>query len=111
MGFDPGYVNGCKIAVVDRNGKFLDQSIVYPHKPQAKMESAKKKVVDLVKKYDIDVIAIGNGTASRESEKMIADLILSLIHILLYTALWFVVLQQREMDWILLFKMLLRGQL
>ena len=44
MGFDPGYVNGCKIAVVDRNGKFLDQSIVYPHKPQAKMESAKKKV-------------------------------------------------------------------
>ena len=75
MGFDPGYVNGCKIAVVDRNGKFLDQSIVYPHKPQAKMESAKKKVVDLVKKYDIDVIAIGNGTASRESEKMIADLI------------------------------------
>lgn len=75
MGFDPGYVNGCKIAVVDRNGKFLDQSIVYPHKPQAKMESAKKTVVDLVKKYDIDVIAIGNGTASRESEKMIADLI------------------------------------
>ena len=75
MGFDPGYVNGCKIAVVDRNGKFLDQAIVYPHKPQAKMESARKKVLDLVKKYDIDVIAIGNGTASRESEKMIADLI------------------------------------
>ena len=47
----------------------------YPHKPQAKMESARKKVLDLVKKYDIDVIAIGNGTASRESEKMIADLI------------------------------------
>ena len=75
MGFDPGYVNGCKIAVVDASGKFLDEAIVYPHKPQAKMESAKKKVVDLVKKYDIDVIAIGNGTASRESEKMIADLI------------------------------------
>ena len=75
MGFDPGYVNGCKIAVVDANGKFLDQAIVYPHKPQAKMESAKKKVVDLVKKHNIDVIAIGNGTASRESEKMIADLI------------------------------------
>lgn len=75
MGFDPGYVNGCKIAVVDANGKFLDQAIVYPHKPQSKMESAKKKVVDLVKKHNIDVIAIGNGTASRESEKMIADLI------------------------------------
>ena len=75
MGFDPGYRNGCKIAVVDRNGKFLDQAIVYPHEPQAKMESAKKKVTDLVKKYSIDVIAIGNGTASRESEKMIADLI------------------------------------
>ena len=75
MGFDPGYRNGCKIAVVDKNGKFLDQAIVYPHEPRAEMESAKKKVTDLVKKYSIDVIAIGNGTASRESEKMIADLI------------------------------------
>ena len=75
MGFDPGYRNGCKIAVVDKNGKFLDQVIVYPHEPRAEMESAKKKVTDLVKKYSIDVIAIGNGTASRESEKMIADLI------------------------------------
>lgn len=75
MGFDPGYVNGCKIAVVDENGKFLDQSIVYPHKPQSKMKSACKTVLDLVKKHNIDVIAIGNGTASRESEKMISDLI------------------------------------
>ncbi|MCI6738483.1 MAG: RNA-binding transcriptional accessory protein, partial [Intestinibacter sp.] len=75
MGFDPGYRNGCKIAVVDKNGKFLDQVIVYPHESRAEMESAKKKVTDLVKKYSIDVIAIGNGTASRESEKMIADLI------------------------------------
>ena len=75
MGFDPGYRNGCKIAVVDKNGQLLDQAIVYPHEPRAEMESAKKKVTDLVKKYSIDVIAIGNGTASRESEKMIADLI------------------------------------
>lgn len=75
MGFDPGYVNGCKIAVVDKNGKFLDQAIVYPHKPQQKMESAKKKVIDLVKKHNIDVIAIGNGTASRESENMMSNLI------------------------------------
>ena len=75
MGFDPGYVNGCKIAVVDDNGKFLDESIVYPHKPQCKEEQAKKSLKRLIEKYNIDVIAIGNGTASRESEKLISELI------------------------------------
>lgn len=75
MGFDPGYVNGCKIAVVDDNGKFLDESIVYPHKPQCKEEQAKKSLKKLIEKYNIDVIAIGNGTASRESEKLISELI------------------------------------
>ncbi|MBC6695521.1 RNA-binding transcriptional accessory protein [Terrisporobacter mayombei] len=75
MGFDPGYVNGCKIAVVDDNGKFLDEAIIYPHKPQSKEEQAKKSLKKLIEKYNIDVIAIGNGTASRESEKLISELI------------------------------------
>ena len=75
MGFDPGYVNGCKIAVVDESGKFLDEAIVYPHKPQGKIDQAKNKLKQLIEKYDIDVIAIGNGTASRESESLISDLI------------------------------------
>ena len=75
MGFDPGYVNGCKIAVVDDNGKFLDEAIIYPHKPQCKEEQAKKSLKKLIEKYNIDVIAIGNGTASRESEKLISELI------------------------------------
>ena len=75
MGFDPGYVNGCKIAVVDASGKFLDEAIVYPHKPQSKTEQAKKILKKLIETYKIDVIAIGNGTASRESETLISELI------------------------------------
>ena len=75
MGFDPGYVNGCKIAVVDANGKFLDEAIIYPHKPQEKVEQSKKTLKKLIETYKIDVIAIGNGTASRESESLISDLI------------------------------------
>ncbi|MCC3870149.1 Tex family protein [Terrisporobacter mayombei] len=75
MGFDPGYVNGCKIAVVDASGKFLDEAIVYPHKPQGKVEQTKKILKRLIETHKIDVIAIGNGTASRESESLISDLI------------------------------------
>lgn len=75
MGFDPGYVNGCKIAVVDASGKFLDEEIVYPHKPQGKVEQTKKTLKRLIETHKIDVIAIGNGTASRESESLISDLI------------------------------------
>lgn len=75
MGFDPGYVNGCKIAVVDESGKFLDEAIVYPHKPQGKVEQTKKTLKRLIETHKIDVIAIGNGTASRESESLISDLI------------------------------------
>lgn len=75
MGFDPGYVNGCKIAVVDESGKFLDEAIVYPHKPQSKVEQTKKTLKRLIETYKIDVIAIGNGTASRESESLISSLI------------------------------------
>lgn len=75
MGFDPGFVNGCKIAVVDASGKFLDEAIVYPHKPQGKVEQTKKTLKRLIETHKIDVIAIGNGTASRESESLISDLI------------------------------------
>lgn len=75
MGFDPGYVNGCKIAVVDASGKFLDEEIVYPHKPQGKVKQTKKTLKRLIETHKIDVIAIGNGTASRESESLISDLI------------------------------------
>lgn len=75
MGFDPGFVNGCKIAVVDESGKFLDEAIVYPHKPQGKVEATKKTLKRLIEQHKIDVIAIGNGTASRESESLISDLI------------------------------------
>lgn len=75
MGFDPGFVNGCKIAVVDASGKFLDEAIVYPHKPQCEIEQTKKTLKRLIETYKIDVIAIGNGTASRESESLISDLI------------------------------------
>lgn len=75
MGFDPGYVNGCKIAVVDASGKFLDEAIVYPHKPQGKVEQTKKILKRLIETHKIDVIAIGNGTASRESESLISNLI------------------------------------
>ena len=75
MGFDPGYVNGCKIAVVDANGKFLDEAIIYPHKPQGKVEQSKKTLKKLIETYKIEGIAIGNGTASRESESLISDLI------------------------------------
>ena len=65
MGFDPGYVNGCKIAVVDANGKFLDEAIIYPHKPQGKVEQSKKTLKKLIETYKIDVIAIGNGKIGR----------------------------------------------
>ncbi|MBU2492311.1 MAG: RNA-binding transcriptional accessory protein [Bacteroidetes bacterium] len=75
MGIDPGFYSGSKVAVIDRTGKYLDGSTIYPHPPQNKIEAAKKTVLDFVKKYDVGLIAIGNGTASRETELMIADLI------------------------------------
>ncbi len=77
LGFDPGYVNGCKLAVVDKNGKFLESLIIKPFLNNAslKMDFYKKKVADLIKKYDVSIISIGNGTASRESEKFCAEMI------------------------------------
>lgn len=73
MGYDPGYRTGCKLAVVDQTGKVLDTAVIYPTKPQERIAESKKKVKDLIGKYGVTVIAIGNGTASRESEAFIAD--------------------------------------
>ncbi len=75
MGFDPAFRTGCKIAVVDKNGKLLDTTTVYPTEPQNKVEESKKVLKGLIEKYNIDIISIGNGTASRESEKFVSDMI------------------------------------
>ncbi|MBR2335896.1 MAG: RNA-binding transcriptional accessory protein [Clostridia bacterium] len=75
LGFDPGYVNGCKLAVVDKTGKVLDTAVIYPTKPRQRIEEATRIVKGLIKRHSVDVIAIGNGTASKESEIFIADLL------------------------------------
>ena len=75
MGFDPAYRTGCKIAVIDETGKVLDFTTVYPTEPQNDIENAKKELLKLIEKDKIDMIAIGNGTASRESEMFVADMI------------------------------------
>ena len=73
LGYDPGYRTGCKLAVVDKTGKVLDTAVIYPTKPQERIEESRKKVLALIKKYGVNVIAIGNGTASKESEIFIAN--------------------------------------
>ena len=73
LGYDPGYRTGCKLAVVDKTGKVLDTAVIYPTKPQERIEESKKKVLALIKKYGIDIVAIGSGTASKESEIFIAN--------------------------------------
>ncbi len=75
MGFDPAYRTGCKIAVIDETGKVLDISTVYPTAPQNDEEGAKKELLKLIEKDNIDMIAIGNGTASRESEAFVSNMI------------------------------------
>ena len=78
MGFDPAYRTGCKIAVVDGTGKLLDTAVVYPTPPQSKTEQAAQELTALINKYGVEVIAIGNGTASKESEIFMAGLIQTL---------------------------------
>jgi len=75
MGIDPGFVSGSKVAVIDETGKYLEGSTIYPHPPQNKTAEAEKLVVKFIEKYKVDIIAIGNGTASRETEFFAADLI------------------------------------
>lgn len=75
LGIDPGYRTGCKLAVVEETGKVLATGVMYPHPPQNQLEEAKQIVKDLINKWSVDIVAIGNGTASRETELMVADLI------------------------------------
>lgn len=75
LGYDPAFRTGCKLAVLDKTGKLLEIAVIYPTEPHNKIEESKKKVLELIDKYNVDVIAISNGTASRESEAFIADTI------------------------------------
>lgn len=75
LGFDPAFRTGCKLAVIDKTGQKLEIAVIYPHEPHNKYEESKKIITNLVNKYNIDIIAIGNGTASRESEQFIARVI------------------------------------
>ncbi|OPJ56037.1 Tex family protein [Alkalithermobacter paradoxus] len=75
MGFDPAYRTGCKIAIVNQNGKLIDTTTIYPTAPQEDIETSKKILKELINKHDVNIVAIGNGTASRESEMFVAELI------------------------------------
>ena len=75
LGWDPAFRTGCKIAVVDATGKVLDTTVVYPTAPQNKVEETKKVIKALIKKYNVSLISLGNGTASRESEQIIVDML------------------------------------
>ena len=84
MGFDPAYRTGCKIAVIDETGKVLDYTTVYPTEPQNDVIGAKKVLLDLINKHHIDMVAIGNGTASRESEMFVAEMLKEVKHDICY---------------------------
>jgi len=75
LGIDPGYKTGCKVAVIDENGEYLDSSVIYPTKPKEDIKTSSKTILELIKKYKVTSIAIGNGTASRETASFVSDLI------------------------------------
>jgi len=75
LGIDPGFYSGSKLAVIDTTGKYIEGKTIYPHPPQSKVEESKKILLDIIKRHNVNLIAIGNGTASRETELLIADLI------------------------------------
>lgn len=85
LGFDPAFRTGCKLAVIDQQGKMLDIKVIYPHQPVNKVQEAKQILTALIKKYNINVIAIGNGTASRESEEFVANVLKELNDNVAYT--------------------------
>lgn len=85
LAVDPGYRTGCKLAVLDETGKYLDQGIIYPTEPRNEVEKSQKIMTELIKKYDIDVITIGNGTGSRETELVVSDMISKLNKNVTYT--------------------------
>ncbi|MEA3424133.1 MAG: Tex family protein [Bacillota bacterium] len=75
LGIDPSFRTGCKLAVIDEFGKFIDYATIYPNQPQNEIEKSKKVIKEIIDKYDIDLIAIGNGTASRETESLVANIL------------------------------------
>ena len=85
LAIDPSYRTGCKLAVLDETGKLLDYATIYPNEPQNKVKEAKDKMRELIKKYKVNIIPIGNGTASRETEKLVADMIGEMEEELYYT--------------------------
>ena len=85
LGIDPGYISGCKLAIISSTNDLLAYDVIYPHKPQMKLELSKKKLLNYIKKYSVDVIVIGNGTACRETEELAANLIKNANLKLVYT--------------------------
>jgi len=75
LAIDPSFRTGCKLAILDETGKFLEQGVIYPNEPRNEVEKSQKIMTELIKKYDIDVITIGNGTASRETELVVSDML------------------------------------
>ncbi|MGB4438037.1 MAG: Tex family protein [Sedimentibacter sp.] len=75
LAIDPSFRTGCKLAILDETGKFLEQGVIYPNEPRNEVEKSQKIMTELIKKYDIDVITIGNGTASRETEQVVSDML------------------------------------
>lgn len=84
LGLDPGYRTGCKVAVVDGTGKVLDTAVIYPTHSEAKVAQSKRKLLELIKKHNVDIISIGNGTASKETEMFAADTIKEADHTVYY---------------------------
>ena len=75
LGVDPAYRTGCKLAVVDETGKVLEIGVIYPHPPVSKQKEAREKFISILKSYKVEMVAIGNGTASRETEQFVADIL------------------------------------
>ena len=85
LGIDPGFRTGCKVAAIDTTGKYLEGATIYPHPPQRKRVDAKEIVADMIERHNIGIVAIGNGTASRETEQMVAELISEMDQEVYYT--------------------------
>ncbi len=85
MGIDPGYRTGCKVAVIDHTGKYLEGQTIYPHEPQRLWQEAKEVLLELIEDHAVDIIAIGNGTASRETEQLVSEVIASSPRAVVYT--------------------------
>lgn len=75
LGVDPAYRTGCKLAVVNETGKVLSIGVIYPHPPKAKPEEARQKLIEVIRDSNVEVIAIGNGTASQETEQFVAEIL------------------------------------